>query len=229
MSEPESNLNTRSSADSSGNSSTPHSKNSKSTLSHPMTADTTVKELTHSELKNPDPIISKNNQRRSLPENAGLKMLDFLYWKRLGRYLYIRFIRMQSSPQAIARGLSVGVFAGSFPLLGFQSLIALALATIFQGNKVVAVASTWISNPLTYLPLFAFNYYVGCWLLQMPSVTQLPTASLNITEWMSMGMGVAAALLLGSFVVGIINSIWGYYLGLIVAQRVQAARANKRK
>ncbi len=226
MSESESNrnarLNARSGADSSGKNSTQYSK---STLAQNMT----VEELSHPELQSPNSVLQKNAERRSLPENAVLKMLDFLYWKRLGRYLYIRFVRMQSSPQAIARGLSVGVFSGSFPLLGFQSLIAIALATLFQGNKVVAVASTWISNPLTYFPLFAFNYYIGCWLLRMPGVTNLPTASLNITEWMAMGRDVATALMLGSFVVGIINSVWGYYLGLVVAQRVQASRAAKRK
>ncbi len=222
MSESESNLNARSSADSSENSSIQYSK---STLAQNMT----VEELSHPELQSPNSVIQKNAERRSLPENSVLKMLDFTYWRRLGRYLYIRFVRMQSSPQAIARGLSVGVFSGSFPLLGFQSLIAIALATVFQGNKVVAIATTWISNPLTYLPLFAFNYYVGCWLLRIPSVTNLPTDSLNITEWMAMGREVATALMLGSFVVGLINSVWGYYLGLIVAQRVQASREAKRK
>ncbi|NJM98740.1 MAG: DUF2062 domain-containing protein [Phormidesmis sp. RL_2_1] len=73
-------------------------------------------------------VPAKNIKRRSLPQNSWLKRLDWLYWRRLLRYFYVRFLRMQATPQAIARGVAAGLFAGSFPLLGFQSIIGIAIA-----------------------------------------------------------------------------------------------------
>lgn len=169
---------------------------------------------------------TKLAKRRSLPKNFLLKRLDTLYWKRLLRYFYIRFLRMRSSPRAIARGMAAGAFAGSFPLLGMQTIVGVAIASCIRGNKVVAAASTWISNPLTYVPLFALNFHIGRRLLRLPKM-DLPSSTVNLDEWTAMGMDVAAALMLGSFIVGIIFSIVGYYVGLRVAQRVRSVKAAK--
>ncbi len=173
--------------------------------------------------------IKRRAGRRSLPQNSVLKRLDALYWKRLLRYFYIRFLRMQSSPGAIARGAAAGVFAGSFPLLGLQTIIGVAIATCIQGNKVVAAASTWISNPFTYVPLFALNFHIGRRLLGLSPITELPTSPADLEAWLSMGRDVAAALMLGSLITGIVASVLGYYIGLAVALRVRKAREDRRR
>ena len=167
------------------------------------------------------------SDRRSLPDNFILKRLDAMYWKRAGRYLYIRFLRMRSNPRAIARGVAAGAFAGSFPLLGMQTILGVAIASVTRGNKVVAAASTWISNPLTYVPLFALNFHIGRRLLRLPKM-DLPSSTVGTEEWMAMGMDVVSALMLGSFIVGIVFSILGYYIGLNVAERMRTAKAAKR-
>lgn len=178
-------------------------------------------------MERPVPLVKqKSNKRRPLPKHFLLKRLDILYWKRLLRYLYIRFLRMQGSPAAIARGLAAGAFAGSFPLLGFQTLIGIAIAAIFRGNKVMAAVGTWISNPLTYVPLMALNFHVGRWLLRLPNTTVLPTSTSDMSEWMDLGMSAMSAMLVGSFLVGIIASLLAYYVGLAVAHRARASRRH---
>jgi uncharacterized protein (DUF2062 family) len=82
-------------------------------------------------------------------------------WKRQLRYLYLRFLRLQGSPQYLARGIASGVFSGCFPLFGLQIIIGVTIATVFRGHRIMAAAATWVSNPFTYVPLFAFNYQVG--------------------------------------------------------------------
>lgn len=64
-----------------------------------------------------------------------------------------------------ARGLAAGVFCGCFPFFGLQTLLGIALATALRGNHLFAAAGTWISNPLTYVPLYWFNDQIGTWLL----------------------------------------------------------------
>ena len=173
--------------------------------------------------------LKRRSKRRSLPQNSVLKRLDALYWKRLLRYFYIRFLRMQSSPGAIARGAAAGMFAGAFPLIGLQTIIGIAIATCIQGNKVVAAAGTWISNPLTYVPLFALNFHIGRWLLGLSPITELPASPTNIEAWLSMGREVAAAMMLGSLITGIVASVLGYYIGLAVALRVRRAREVRQR
>ncbi len=167
-------------------------------------------------------------KRRLLSQNGFLKRLDAVYWKRLIRYFYIRFLRIRSSPHAIARGLAAGMFAGAFPLLGFQSLIGITIAACVRGNKVLAAAGTWISNPITFVPLFALNFYVGRWLLRLPSTTALPPSPAGLGEWMTVGMDVAAAMMVGSFVIGLVFGVVGYYVGLLIAQRVRKAKVARR-
>lgn len=167
-------------------------------------------------------------KRRLLSQNGFLKRLDALYWKRLIRYFYIRFLRIRSSPHAIARGMAAGMFAGAFPLVGLQSLIGIAIAACIRGNKVLAAASTWISNPITFVPLFALNFYVGRWLLHLPSTTTLPPSPAGLGEWMTVGMDVAAAMMVGSLVMGLVFGVVGYYAGLLIAQRVRRAKVARR-
>mgnify|MGYP001791902742 FL=1 len=168
---------------------------------------------------------NKAAKRRPLPDNFFLRLLDPLYWRRLLRYFYIRFLRMQGSPEEIARGVAAGVFAGSFPFLGFQTLIGIAIAVLVRGNKVMAAVSTWISNPLTYFPIFALNFHIGRLLLGYPKRTvTLPASPAGINEWMDLGITVTSALLLGSLVVGTITGIVAYYVALLVAHRVRSSK-----
>jgi uncharacterized protein len=87
-------------------------------------------------------------------------------WRRLWRYIYLRVIRVRGSSGNIARGLGVGVFAGMLPMFGLQMVTALVLAAWFRGNKFLAVLGTWVSNPLTDIPIHLFNFRVGQWILR---------------------------------------------------------------
>lgn len=134
------------------------------------------------------------------------------------RYWYFRLLRLRGKPPAIARGFALGVFAGCFPLFGFQTIVGIILAAIFQGNKIAAAAGTWISNPFTYIPIFAFNYKVGELFLGWDD---LPIDQRNFQQnWQSwgtfktLGGAVILKLVLGCFIVGIIVSFFSYIIAL---------------
>ncbi|MGY2716430.1 uncharacterized protein ACVW0R_000793 [Thermostichus sp. MS-CIW-15] len=150
-----------------------------------------------------------------------------LGWRRWLRYLYLRLLRMQSSPKEIARGLAAGVFAGCFPIFGFQTLVALLLAVPLRGNKLVAAAGTWVSNPLTYVPIYAFNYRVGEWLLG--SRTAFATSELVVAQnWMQWGLEVSATLLVGCAFVGFWGALVSYFLGLWLVEWIRRRRRRGR-
>ena len=135
-------------------------------------------------------------------------------WQRRIRYLYLRFVRIRGSSKEIARGLAAGVFAGWFPLFGFQTLIGITLAALLKGNKIVAAAGTWVSNPLTYAPIYAFNYQVGRWLLGPEQLNYTFSDLPSVKTIMAMGADITTTLLAGSLVAGLACSICSYFCGL---------------
>lgn len=131
------------------------------------------------------------------------------------RYYYLRLLRLEGSPKVIARGLACGVFAGCFPWFGVQTLIGVLLAIIFRGNKLAAALGTWISNPLTYAPIFLFNFKIGQ-LIQGNYLYDLSEFDFK-SDWsqiLELGETVLITLFIGSFCVGLVASIFTYFLSL---------------
>ncbi len=119
---------------------------------------------------------------------------------------------LEGSPIKRALGLGLGVFSGCFPLFGLQTILGLTLARLFKANYVLAATGTWISNPITYLPLYWFNYQVGCLLIGHDAAQEsfiFPVLGENLLgAWV-----VIFRLVLGSFFVGLVA---GFIVGALV-------------
>jgi uncharacterized protein (DUF2062 family) len=98
------------------------------------------------------------------------------------------------------------VFTGCYPFFGLQIVLGIGLASLVRGNHLLAAAGTWISNPLTSLPLYWFNYQVGCWVLgpgpAFPSLGQLKDGDL-----FHLGASFTGRLMLGSSLVGGLSAL----------------------
>jgi len=79
------------------------------------------------------------------------------YWIRARRFLALKVLHTDDPPHAIALGVGVGVFVAFLPLVGFQTVIAIAVAALLRANKIVCVPIVWITNPVTMWPI-----YYGC-------------------------------------------------------------------
>lgn len=91
------------------------------------------------------------------------------------------------SPWRTALALAVGVFLSFTPFWGFQTLLALLLATVLGLNRAVTVAGTWLN-----LPWFAPFVYAGAvklGALMLPDLSGLA--------------GLSAYLLVGSTTLGL--------------------------
>ena len=152
--------------------------------------------------------------------------------QRVIRYCYCRLVRLKGHPHQVARGLSVGVFAGFFPWFGFQIIVAVLLAFLVRGNKIAAAMSTWVSNPLTYFPIFAFNYAVGSWLVKFWGLS-VDTTSFqgNTASWSDfsmMGTEFVVTLLIGCLVVGTLVATAVYFFSLRFLCRWRQLRHRKK-
>ena len=108
--------------------------------------------------------------------------------------------QQEGTPAQRARGLAAGVFCGCFPFFGLQILFSVGLASLVRGNHLLAAAGTWVSNPFTYIPLYWFNFQMGCRLMgpleSLPDFNAMTGADLWAQGW-----NFSSRLLLGSVLV----------------------------
>ena len=65
--------------------------------------------------------------------------------------------------RGIASGVAVGLFFGILLPVG-QIPSAALCAVLLRANLATAIASTFVTNPLTYVPVYATAYLLGCFL-----------------------------------------------------------------
>jgi hypothetical protein len=116
-----------------------------------------------------------------------------------------------------------------FPFFGFQSLLGVLLAVILRGNKIAAVTATWISNPFTYVPLFAANFQLGRWLLGTDEISLVGIDFTSTAQLLSLGAVFFRTLIFGCFVIGSITSICSYFFCIWGLKQVRRNRRPKSK
>lgn len=93
-----------------------------------------------------------------------MRKLYIFRWLRLQSIRVLRTLfRARGTPHAIALGAAIGVFVGMTPTVGLQMLIGVFIATLVGASRVAAALPAWITNPVTIVPIYSFNYWVGSW------------------------------------------------------------------
>ena len=136
-----------------------------------------------------------------------------------------KLVQVRDTREATARGLAVGFFFGVSLFFGLQMLLAAVVSHLVRGNKVMAVAMTAISNPLTSLPLYSACYVVG--LLIVGSGGSLPDLSTlqSLQGLLSLGPRFLGTMLVGTTVVGLVGAVVVY----LASHRIVAALARWQK
>lgn len=146
--------------------------------------------------------------------------------KRFFRYYYIRFIRLRGEPDAIARGIAIGVFIGITPTIPLHTALSLLFAMIFKGSKIGALlAATIASNPLTIFPLYYLSWRIGNLLTPYNLSWERIQQTLNIllgdvsfmeklTAINGLGQEAIIVMVLGGVVLALPFSVASYFAGL---------------
>lgn len=131
-----------------------------------------------------------------------------------------------------AGGMAVGMFV-TLQLLPIQMATAVILAAIFRVNIPVAVALSWVSNPVTVPFLAVAEYKVGKWLLslysQVPSTpfpTQLPESIAEM--WLGLREH-APVMLFGGLILGALVAPVSYALTYVSWGGVQHWNQRRRQ
>ena len=135
-----------------------------------------------------------------------------LKWYSSPRTLLRYILMIEDTPHSIALGTAVGMFIGMTPTVGIQMIIVIIFAflvrPLFTFNRMAALITVYISNPVTMVPLYWFDYKVGTLFFEgtstrkdFESVLQYETFS----EWwdtiVNLFVGIGFPLVVGSLVV----------------------------
>jgi uncharacterized protein (DUF2062 family) len=130
------------------------------------------------------------------------------------------------------------------PTIGFQTLMVLGIATLVNANRPVSIVPTWLTNPFTIPPVYAFTYYLGSFFWPGPepgSVARAMRAAARELEsldffafraqldvFLDMGLDVFIAMWIGGLIVGAIAAAITYPLTLRAVVRLRERRARRR-
>ena len=143
---------------------------------------------------------------------------------------------LNDSAHQIALGVAVGMFWGMTPTVGVQMMIVLAFYYLckpfFTFNVKAALVTVYISNPVTMLAIYWFDYEVGR-LLVGGDLTKAELAAVleysSLAEWWETVRDlvgrVGLPMLVGSVAVGTASALAAYPLTrwLVVSWRGRAA------
>ena len=128
--------------------------------------------------------------------------------------------------QSVAKGIAIGIFCAFLPM-PFEMVPATFLAVLMGGNLPFSIAGVWISNPVTWIPLYTPCYLLGA------KIIQLQPIALSEISLLQAGSHYVA-LWLGCLIVGVSLSITAHFLTSFlwrsqVRQRWKNRRGDRKK
>ncbi|MEM8773577.1 MAG: DUF2062 domain-containing protein [Pseudomonadota bacterium] len=175
-------------------------------------------------------------------------------WSRAFQYVQHRVRRLPDPPHRIARGIFSGVFVTFSPFFGLHFFLAAGLAWVLRGNIVAALLSTFVGNPLTFVPIGAASLQTGYFLLGLRGVENLENNGSIGSKFVDAGRDLRDNIwavftddradwtrlsvffdevffpyMVGGLIPGAIVALLFYYLSLPVIQAYQNRRKGRLK
>ena len=142
-------------------------------------------------------------------------------WIKKAESWFVHLLHLDDSPHRIAFGVAIGMFIALTPTMGVQMALTVLVATLLRANKVSGVPLAWITNPLTAVPVYSFNYLVGRALVGGPGLKEIEGAMAAAMDpslgwgglaraWWDLMLRGAAPLWVGCVLVGLVAGVLAY-------------------
>lgn len=112
--------------------------------------------------------------------------------------------------RGVTKAVAIGLFFAMLPIVG-QMVLAALMALWVRVNLPVAVASTWVSNPVTFVPIYYPAYKLGALILGVPH--QEPQDVAISMDWLLGELATAwKPLFLGCGIFAIVVPVAGFLI-----------------
>lgn len=121
--------------------------------------------------------------------------------------------------RSVPRGVALGLVAGlAVPFA--HTVIAAILAIPLRANVLVAAATTWVSNPITWIVIFPLERSIGKFLIDFGHIRAASHAAVAVGGpvhgWLSLILKTSGEIALGSVVLAIVVGVTGYFLVALI-------------
>jgi uncharacterized protein (DUF2062 family) len=163
-------------------------------------------------------------------------------WRRL-RHAVVRALRsvalLEDTPYRIGMGSAAGVFASALPIFG-QTFAGMIIARVLRGNVIASIPWSWISNPVTTLPMWYAGYRLGVWMMpgDQPALSYAELARLadviQNASWsegwrllLATALHVLAPLWIGTCLIGLVMAVPAFFILRRLAELAARRRSER--
>jgi len=180
------------------------------------------------------PTISGNVADLPLREMSGeMTSEKRLQWWSSPRTILRTILTLDDTPHSVALGTAIGMFIGMTPTVGIQMILVMVAAYLtrpfFSFNRVAALVTVYLSNPLSVVPIYWFDYKVGTWFIAGTATREDFEKILHydgLAGWWNalcaLFVDVGAPLIVGSLIVATVSGCATYPL-------MRYLRSNERR
>lgn len=149
------------------------------------------------------------------------------FQRRWRKFIFHSILHADDTPHQIAMGVGTATFVAFLPLVGIQTVIAVAIAAAIRANKAVCIPIVWITNPITMAPIYGACMMVGRFVTG-EGTTESQKATIHaLAEYEGFGrflelgfwhdllrvfLSFGIDLWVGCILVGVVFAVPGYFL-----------------
>ncbi|MEE2882433.1 MAG: DUF2062 domain-containing protein [Planctomycetota bacterium] len=157
--------------------------------------------------------------------------------------MWLRILQLEGTAHSIALGTATGLFVAMTPTVGLQMVIILLISLVIPVNRLAGFTMVYVSNPLTMIPIYWLDYWVGLKCLAQEGMSradfeqrwleaQSKAGEVGWYEWClellrSIGNDVLGPMFLGGAVVGLICALPTYPVTLRLVRRYRAMKQER--
>ncbi|MDA8100699.1 MAG: DUF2062 domain-containing protein [Nitrospiraceae bacterium] len=143
------------------------------------------------------------------------------------KYIRDRFhgiLKLNDPPHKLALAAAIGVFIAFSPWLGLHIVSCIFFAWIFRVSKVVVLTATFVNNPWTMVPMYAFNLWLGVKLTGSDMVIpEISWREIGFRELFTILKPFLWPFVAGSLVAGLVAGLASYFLFFWAVTRYRKA------
>ncbi len=129
------------------------------------------------------------------------------------KVLIKKLLHIEDTPERTALAYSIGIFLGFSPFLGVHTLTGLAIAFLFNLNRVAILLGVWSNTPWWIVPYYTIATWVGM------RVTGFRIEKATLKKLFQMGMSKE---FVSSDFWSRIASQWGLFLSFMIGSLILA-------
>jgi uncharacterized protein (DUF2062 family) len=128
--------------------------------------------------------------------------------------LFKKLLHIEDSAERTAMAYSIGIFLGFSPFLGLHTLLGLAVAFLFNLNRVAILLGVWSNTPWFIVPY----YTIATWVGMRVTGFQIDKMTLRKIFQLEMNQGFMSSDFWGR-----VASQWGLLLSFMIGSLILAA------